>query len=333
MSAPLIPDVAEIAAPLLLGTVWNWMLYGVLMVQTYVYGYNFPDDGTPLKLLVYAVFLIETLQTALTGADLYYWFVSGFGNLEHLTSPYASPFDVPIIGSIVSLIVQFFFVYRIWVLSGRTSWLLCLVICLVSVFDAVAAIGGGVYVHVLQKFASGRILKILALTWLGGNTVADLVITGSMLYYLARRRGGYFSDHALYRIVILAIETNILTSKWTPGSDVLLASIQILPLATIGIVALVMVAVYPDKNWYTCPTAFLGKLYSNTLLVSLNNRISLRDAPTRAVGDGPPAVAVSVTSRPIILPGVVHLELEKPSAAFTARQSGDSSSTRVIDIA
>ncbi|KAH9176082.1 hypothetical protein EDB89DRAFT_1941746 [Lactarius sanguifluus] len=315
LSAPLIPDVAEIAAPLLLGIVWNWMLYGVLMVQTYVYGYNFPNDGTPLKLLVYAVFLIETLQTALSGADLYYWFVSGFGNLERLTSPYASPFDVPIIGAIVSLIVQFFFVYRIWVLSGRTSWLLCLVICLVSVFDAVAAFGGGIYVHVLQKFASGRILKTLALTWLGGNAVADIVITGSMLYYLARRRGdGYFSDHALFRIVILAIETNILTT-------------------TIGIVALVMVAVYPDKNWYTCPTAFLGKLYSNTLLVSLNNRISLRDAPVRTVGDGPPAMAVSVTSRPRILPGIVHLDLEKPSAAFVARQSGDSSGTRVFDIA
>ncbi|KAH9064367.1 hypothetical protein EDB87DRAFT_1598574 [Lactarius vividus] len=122
MSAPLLSNPL---IPNLLGTVWNWTLYGVLVVQTYVYGYNFPDDRTPLKLLVCAVFLIESLQTALTGADLYYWFVSGFGNLERLTSPYASPFDV-------SLIVQFFFVYRIWVLSGRTSWLLCLIICLVS---------------------------------------------------------------------------------------------------------------------------------------------------------------------------------------------------------
>jgi len=81
---------------------------------------------------VYSVFLIETVQTGLTGADLYYWFVSGFGNLGHLASPYVSAFDVPIIGSIVSLTVQLYFVYRIWVLSGRSSWLLCLVICLVS---------------------------------------------------------------------------------------------------------------------------------------------------------------------------------------------------------
>jgi hypothetical protein len=82
---------------------------------------------------VYSVFLLETLQTALSGADLYYWFVSGYGNVDHLTSPYASSFDVPIMGSVVSLSVQFFFVYRIWVLASgkKGSWLLCILICLV----------------------------------------------------------------------------------------------------------------------------------------------------------------------------------------------------------
>jgi hypothetical protein len=82
--------------------------------------------------LVHGIFIIETLQTALSGADVYYWFVSGYGNLNHLASPYAMPFDIPIIGAVVSLSVQFFFVYRIWVLSGKTSWFICLIICLVS---------------------------------------------------------------------------------------------------------------------------------------------------------------------------------------------------------
>ena len=85
-------------------------------------------------LAVYSVFLLETLQTALSGADLYYWFVSGYGNTDHLTSPYASSFDVPIMGSVVSLSVQFFFVYRIWVLASgkKGSWWLCILICLVN---------------------------------------------------------------------------------------------------------------------------------------------------------------------------------------------------------
>jgi hypothetical protein len=152
-----------------------------------VYSYNFPDDRRPLKLLVYAVFLLETLQTALSGSDLYHWFVSGFGNMDRLSSPHLSAIDVPVIGSLVSLVVQLFFVYRIWVLSGKSSWLLCLLICLVSTFDAIASFAGGVYAHVRGRFVTGRVLKIIALTWLGGNTLTDLLITGSMLYYVKSR--------------------------------------------------------------------------------------------------------------------------------------------------
>jgi len=84
-----------------------------------------------IHFIVYCIFLLETLQTALNGADLYYWFASGFGDMNHLASPYASPFDTPIMGSLVSLCVQFFFVYRIWVLGKRTAWWLCILICLV----------------------------------------------------------------------------------------------------------------------------------------------------------------------------------------------------------
>jgi hypothetical protein len=115
-----------------------------------VYTYNFTGDRKLLKLLgtqslhrlhdllndhwykVYTIFLLETIQTAFTGADLYYWFVSGFGNINHLQSPYLSSFDVPIIGSVVSLAVQFFFAYRVWVLSDKKSSWLCVIICIVS---------------------------------------------------------------------------------------------------------------------------------------------------------------------------------------------------------
>ena len=113
-----------------------------------MYSYNFPRDNKHLKLLgmrihyfassfpdiyavVQSVFFLETVQTILSGADLYYWFASGFGKFNHLTSPFASSFDAPIMGSVVSLCVQFFFVYRIRVLSERRSRWLCIAICLV----------------------------------------------------------------------------------------------------------------------------------------------------------------------------------------------------------
>ncbi|KAH9039088.1 hypothetical protein EDB85DRAFT_2141340 [Lactarius pseudohatsudake] len=234
---PIPPHIEEFAAPMLLGVLWNWTLYGVLVVQLYVYSYNFPGDRTLLKLLVYSVFLVETVQTALTGADLYYWFVSGFGNMDHLSSPNLSAIDVPIIGSIVSLTVQLFFMYRIWILSGRSSRFICLFICLCSSVAAVAAFSTGVYSHVLNKFSSNQTLKTLTFIWLSGNSSSDLLIAGSMLFHLGRRRregDDYFSDHAISRIVRLTVETNVLT-------------------ATVGIVSLFTIAIFTDKPWFTCP--------------------------------------------------------------------------------
>ncbi|KAH9053820.1 hypothetical protein EDB87DRAFT_1689830 [Lactarius vividus] len=231
MSNPTVPsNVAEITAPLILGVLWNWTL-GSSSGED-VYSYNFPGDRTLLKLLVYSVFLVETVQTTLTGVDLYYWFVSSFGNLDHLTV-HLSGFDVPIIGSVVSLTVQVFFVYRIWVLSGRSSRFLCLLICLCSIVATVAAFYGGVYAFSHNKFANRRITKIIALIWLSGNASADILITGSLLFHLGRRRkegSGYFSDHAMSRIVRLTIETNALTS-------------------TVGIVVLLVVVIFPVNDF------------------------------------------------------------------------------------
>ena len=87
----------------------------------------FPD----IHFVVYGIFFLETLQTVFSGADLYYWFAAGFGNVGQLSVPFGSSIDVPIMGSVVSLSVQFFFVYRIFMLNEKRPWLLCSVICLV----------------------------------------------------------------------------------------------------------------------------------------------------------------------------------------------------------
>jgi len=75
------------------------------------------------------------VQTVLSGADIYYWFAAGFGNQDQLDISFASSFDLQILGSVVSLCVQLFFVYRIRVLGRlsekRSRWL-CVMICLVT---------------------------------------------------------------------------------------------------------------------------------------------------------------------------------------------------------
>ncbi|KAF8486811.1 hypothetical protein DFH94DRAFT_841285 [Russula ochroleuca] len=316
MSAPPVPsNVAEIishrgpadtffsAASLLFGVLWNWTLYGVLLVQ-----------------LLYGIFFLETLQTALTGADLYYWFASGFGNMDHLIDPYASAFDVPIIGSIVSGAVQYFFVYRVWVLSEKKSWWLCVIISIFSGLDTIAAFAGGIYAHISGRFISGRSLKIIVLTWLAGNTVTDLLIATAMLFYLTRRRNtefgqfSYFSNHALVRIVRLTVETNVLTT-------------------TNSAIALLVVFIFPNKFYYTCPTYILGKLYSNTLLLSLNNRISIREESSTR-GTLPTSGTLTAPTFKIPESSIMAADLEMSPQAFKERKlSGeDEVQEKVIDI-
>ena len=97
--------------------------------QLFLHPHLSPSDSS---YVVYGVFFFETLQTAFSGVDLYYWFVSGYGDPRHLTSPSLSTIDIMILGPLLSSSVQFFLAYRIWVLSLKRLWWYCLIICPVS---------------------------------------------------------------------------------------------------------------------------------------------------------------------------------------------------------
>jgi len=81
--------------------------------------------------LVYFIFALETAQTALTGADAYYWFVGGFGQVERLRNAHFLPIDVFIICAVIQSIVLSYLCYRIWMLSGNL-WV-CTAITIVRV--------------------------------------------------------------------------------------------------------------------------------------------------------------------------------------------------------
>ena len=132
---------------------------------------------------MYIVFFLETVQTILSGADLYYWFAAGFGNPDHLFSSFLSFLDVPMMGSLVALIVQFFFVYRIWVLSEkRGRWrYICIMICLVNSFS---------------KYRNGLIILLVALLfWCIWSVLGRYRCESPPLHitHMSQSRQSYFS--------------------------------------------------------------------------------------------------------------------------------------------
>ncbi|KAH8997925.1 hypothetical protein EDB92DRAFT_1307899 [Lactarius akahatsu] len=238
------PEVIKLASPLLFGTVFNWVLYGVLCVQIYVYSYNFRTDRQFVKSLVYFVFLVETIQTALTGADVYYWFVAGFGNVEHLGNSHFAPVAVTILTTVVSFIVQGYFCYRIWVLNSRSSWV-CWIIAVAAVTQSVAAVWAGIKPLMLGKYVVSKTALYL---WAISSALVDILIAVAMTLLL-KRASGNFSSFVLIRVVRLTIETNTLT-------------------ATLAITTLVLYVTFPNELYYTYTVAIFGKVYSNTLLIA-----------------------------------------------------------------
>ncbi|KAI9467407.1 hypothetical protein BJY52DRAFT_1182849 [Lactarius psammicola] len=281
-------DVVRVTAPLLFGCLFNWALYGVLCVQTYVYSYNFPEDPRPIKFLAYFVFVLETVQTALTGADVYYWFVAGFGDVERLGNSHFSPIDAATVTGITSLIVQGYFCYRIWILTNRrsSSWI-CWIIAIAAVTQAAAATWMSISSVMVKKFV---VSKTAIYLWSIPSAMADILIAVAMTLLL-QRASGKFSNFVLIRVIRLTVETNTLT-------------------ASVAVTTLVLYAAFPNELYYAYTAYNIGKLYSNTLLVSLNNRIYFRDHKPPGYGDSTyPTVSDGVRAT---APSSLHFAVPEP---------------------
>lgn len=74
--------------------------------------------------------VLETIQTVMVTADAFHWFVYGFGDLEKSNDTFLNSWDVPLMDSVIALIVQAFYCWRIYKL--RNSYLIPAIIVLVS---------------------------------------------------------------------------------------------------------------------------------------------------------------------------------------------------------
>jgi uncharacterized membrane protein len=82
--------------------------------------------------VAYGMVFLETVQSGLSLADLFHLDFMGSAHNLVKDSP-LSPWVGPIlVGSVAAVVVQLFFAYRIWVLSNKKLWWLCLTISFVS---------------------------------------------------------------------------------------------------------------------------------------------------------------------------------------------------------
>jgi len=251
------PDIAIITGPTMLGICLNWGFMGVLVVQIYYYHENFQEDRRIIKALVYGLALLDILQTVMITADAFHWFVYGFGNMAQLDETFLNSWDVPFLDSIISLVVQAFYCWRIYFL--RKTIVVPVLILLVSITQCVAGIYTGVRAHQLGHLSLISTEVVPQTIWLVGGAVADVAIAAMLSWALLSQRNSTLPSSATHsvisRIIRLVVETNALT-------------------AGVAVIALILFWGVPHHPTLVVPpTAIIGKLYTNCLIALFNNRL------------------------------------------------------------
>ncbi|KAF5368268.1 hypothetical protein D9615_010365 [Tricholomella constricta] len=237
-----------------IGNLLNYALMGVLAMQVYFYTLTFQGDRLALKSL-------DIIQTCFSTHYFWHGLVDGWGDSSPAVASWSLGTLTPLAGSstspsllledikclqttfdVVAFIVQTFFAWRIWVLkTSRWPSIQNFLVIIILVSD-VALIEG----ELLQKSAFTG--------WLSISIVCDVLITVTLVVQLRAKRNRDFKyvNHVLHRAARMAIETGGLT-------------------CLIAIAELALFASWRNVHFFAL-IIISGKVYSNSLLASLNSR-------------------------------------------------------------
>ncbi|KAJ6582264.1 hypothetical protein B0H19DRAFT_1332337 [Mycena capillaripes] len=221
-----------------IGNILNWMLMGTLVLQLYTYYQTFPTDKFFLRLLVNGTFLLDMVQTVIS--THYGWFlvVTTWGNPAGFNIIPWSGSMIPVLCGVVSAVVQIFYAWRIWVLAPNRLFFhaVSILIVLIALIQGVAAIvSGAMAIHTPTPAELIRIHPEFSLTEAKQNAIWSPTET------------------ILTKLIHRVIQTGAATAI---GAAICLA-------LDVG---------FPSMNFHYVPAYILGKVYTNSLMLSLNLR-------------------------------------------------------------
>ncbi|KAF9254594.1 hypothetical protein L218DRAFT_1082259, partial [Marasmius fiardii PR-910] len=142
LQASIPPEIVKLTGPIYLGNLFNWGLFGALSIQTYIYYLGFPNDRWIPKTMVGTVYVLELVQTVLATKDGFDYFGAGWGDMNALDEVGLMWFSIPVMTCILSCLVQFFFAWRIWIISR--SIYVPIVICIMSLVQVAGGLWTGI---------------------------------------------------------------------------------------------------------------------------------------------------------------------------------------------
>ncbi|KAJ7045927.1 hypothetical protein C8F04DRAFT_1066727 [Mycena alexandri] len=248
-------DVALLTGPLVLGYMFAFGLYGILIVQVYMYSEAFARDRAVIKALVWTMFFLESVFTLFTTIAAWNQYGPGWGDTDTLLIIDWAWGPLPALNGVLAGMAQSFYIWRIYSLSK--SIFLPIFIGLVMLTQVTVSFYYGIVVSIQGRGVD----KLFALSpeitlWLAGSAACDMLITLSLVWVFSRQKkktNFARTSGIINRLIRYSVETGAVTS--------------------IG--AVVEVTLWlTSRQWNIHFIFFLviGKLYSNMLMATLNAR-------------------------------------------------------------
>ncbi|KAI0269764.1 hypothetical protein BC834DRAFT_569779 [Gloeopeniophorella convolvens] len=253
-SAPPPPfNFAKIAhGPLLIGTMLNTLLYGISITQTFIYFSTFKKDRTWMKLVVLFIFLADTMNSVFDIEYIYNALVNNYNNPQAIMKANWVFGTDPAMTAIIGATVQIFFAWRVKVLTN--SYIASAFIAVGALVECLGGIGTSIAIGIVPQWLEFQKFKVTVIIWLAASTVTDIAITTILVWHLRRHKGSFkVSNDILDKLIRMTVQTGLVTSIW----------------ATLDLALYLGV---PNSGAHLAFNLALSKLYSNSLLSSLNSR-------------------------------------------------------------
>ncbi|KAF9065260.1 hypothetical protein BDP27DRAFT_64902 [Rhodocollybia butyracea] len=212
-----------------------------------------------MRVFVLFIIVLDFSHQGLICHTLYVYVITGYDKPDELKTVVWSLLVEVLVNGLIAFSVQSFLSWRIWRLSNSNIWLTAFVMTLV--FSELGCITAYALIALtrIRTFVELAVhLKGLSIAVNVLAAAGDVLIASSLAYLLQTSKTGFRnSDTMINKLTLFAVNTGALTSICAMAS---LVSILVFP------------ATFVYISFFFC----MGRLYTNSLLATLNARAGIR---------------------------------------------------------
>ncbi|KAF9512022.1 hypothetical protein BS47DRAFT_1114720 [Hydnum rufescens UP504] len=250
------PALDNTLGAMLVSIIVSASLFGVLTTQCHYYVIRFKQDPIWLKCIVAALWIIDSIHQIGVSAMIFQYNVNHYGDFEYLRQSSWLVSVCGILEPLPAFIVQIYFTRRLYYLN-RKLWPVAAFTAILSIISFAMGEASSILTFTFSRFTEYTRNTWLVIIWLITCSVCDIAIAISVAWTLYTSCTGFKqTDVLLARLILWIVTTGAL-----PVSFALLQVVTFM--------------VMNESLIHLAANIVLIKLYSNTLLASLNRWDSL----------------------------------------------------------